>query len=59
MIFRFGFGFGYWDLLLLVVVVGVGVGKRRPSIRKYLDILIWIWMLGSPVAGRGCGGGGW
>ena len=30
----------------------MGVGKRRPSIRKYLDIsiLILIWILGSPVA---------
>ena len=43
----------------VLLLVGVGVGKRRPSIRKYLDlsILILIWILGSPVAGGG--GGGW
>ena len=45
------------SLDILLLLVGVWVGKRRPSIRKYLDILIWIWMLGSPVAGGG--GGGW
>ena len=45
------------SLDILLLLVGVWVGKRRPSIRKYLDILIWIWMLGSPVAGGR--GGGW
>ena len=35
--------------------------KWRQGVRKYFDILIliWIWILGSPVAGGGGGGGGW